>query len=153
MRDSQARTTYLKDYRPPPFTIETTDLEFNLYEDYVLVVAKLLIKPNDGSDEPAPNALTLQGHELELRSLLVDGRSLESDQFLMDDDSITIPGLSDLLEEPQQQFIVEIHTRIEPQKNTALEGLYKSKKIEIDQRLKKIMGKVSIIQTYHLLFR
>ena len=129
MRDSQARTTYLKDYRPPPFTIETTDLEFNLYEDYVLVVAKLLIKTNDGSDEPAPNALTLQGHELELRSLLVNGRSLESDQFLLDDDSITIPGLSDLLEKPQQQFIVEIHTRIEPQKNTALEGLYKSKKI------------------------
>ena len=129
MRDSQARTTYLKDYRPPPFTIETTDLEFNLYEDYVLVVAKLLIKPSDGSGEPAPNALTLQGHELELRSLLINGRSLESDQFLMDDDSITIPGLSGLLEKPQQQFIVEIHTRIEPQKNTALEGLYKSKKI------------------------
>ena len=71
MRDSQARTTYLKDYRPPPFTIETTDLEFNLYEDYVLVVAKLLIKPSDGSGEPAPNALTLQGHEIELRSLLI----------------------------------------------------------------------------------
>ena len=79
MRDSQARTTYLKDYRPPPFTIETTDLEFNLYEDHVLVVAKLLIKPNDGTDKPAPNALTLHGHELELRSLLIDGRSLESD--------------------------------------------------------------------------
>ena len=33
MRDSQAKTTYLKDYKPPEFCIKKTSLSFDLYED------------------------------------------------------------------------------------------------------------------------
>ena len=129
MRNSQARTTYLKDYRPPLFTIETTDLEFDLYEDHAMVVAKLLIDRNRASNEPEADTLILHGQELELRHLVVGGTTLGPSQFSVDDETITIPQLSELLSKPMQPFKVEIHTRIEPQNNTALEGLYKSRKM------------------------
>ena len=76
MRNSQARTTYLKDYRPPLFTIETTDLEFDLYEDHAMVVAKLLINRNRASNEAEADTLILHGQELELRHLVVGGTTL-----------------------------------------------------------------------------
>ena len=33
MKHAGARTTYLRDYRPPVFNIETTELHFDLHED------------------------------------------------------------------------------------------------------------------------
>ena len=61
MKNASARTTYLKDYRPPSFTIETTDLHFDLYEDHATVVSKLLFKRNDASDA---SSLELHGQPL-----------------------------------------------------------------------------------------
>lgn len=129
MRNAQARTTYLKDYRPPAFTISTTDLVFDLFEDEALVVAKLLFKRNEDSAESECNTLVLHGQHLELKRLLVQGVSLASSQFLVDDESLTIPELSLLLGGPATEFAVEIHTRLHPQDNTALEGLFKSRKM------------------------
>ena len=37
MRDAQPGTVYLKDYRPPAFLINRTELHFDLYEDHALV--------------------------------------------------------------------------------------------------------------------
>ena len=129
MRNAQARTTYLKDYRPPAFTIETTDLVFDLYENETLVVAKLLFKRNEESPESETDTLVLHGRHMELKKLFVHGKRLKSNQFLMDDDTLTIPELSFFVGGPTQQFTMEIHTRLEPQNNTALEGLYKSRKM------------------------
>ena len=67
MKNASARTTYLKDYSPPPFTIETTDLHFDLYEDHASVVAKLLFKCNGGSDV---TSLRLHGQVLTLEKVL-----------------------------------------------------------------------------------
>lgn len=126
MKNASARTTYLKDYRPPPFTIETTDLSFDLYEDHATVVSKLLFKRNGAAEE---DSLCLDGQLLQLERVLIDGKELEPEQYLKDDESLTIPELSKLLGSSFQEFQFECHTRIEPQNNTALEGLYKSKKM------------------------
>jgi len=126
MKNASARTTYLKDYRPPPFTIETTDLSFDLYEDHATVVSKLLFKRNGAAEE---DSLCLDGQLLQLERVLIDGKELEPEQYLKDDESLTIPELSKLLGPSFQEFRFECHTRIEPQNNTALEGLYKSKKM------------------------
>ena len=126
MKNASARTTYLKDYRPPPFTIETTDLHFDLYEDHASVVAKLLFKCNGGSDV---TSLRLHGQVLTLEKVFINGQQLNSDQYSQDDESLTIPALDSLLGETFEEFQFECHTRIEPQNNTALEGLYKSKKM------------------------
>ena len=125
MKNASARTTYLKDYRPPPFTIVSTDLHFDLYEDHALVVAKLFFKRSDD----AVDTLQLHGQLLQLERLLINGQQLELGQYLQDDEGLTIPALSEFLGESFAEFQFECHTRIEPQNNTALEGLYKSKKM------------------------
>jgi aminopeptidase N len=129
MKNSSARTTYLKDYRPPAFTIEATDLSFDLYEDHASVISKLLFKRNPQEDAASADTLILQGQMLVLENLLLNGRKLTADQYLVDDETLTIPGLSVILSGAVEEFDFECHVRIEPQNNTALEGLYKSKKM------------------------
>ena len=126
MKNASARTTYLKDYRPPPFSIETTDLHFDLYEDHASVVSKLLFKRSGGSDV---TSLQLHGQLLKLEKVLINGQLLNPDQYIQGDENLTIPALDGLLGASFEEFLFECHTRIEPQNNTALEGLYKSKKM------------------------
>jgi len=126
MKNASARTTYLKDYRSPPFTIETTDLHFDLYEDHACVVSKLLFKRSGGSDV---TSLRLHGQLLKLEKIFINGQLVNSDQYIQDDESLTVPALDGLLGASFGEFLFECHTRIEPQNNTALEGLYKSKKM------------------------
>lgn len=126
MRNAQARTTYLKDYTPPAFTIETTDLRFDLHEDHALVNARLLFKRNHQAGAQLSDNLVLHGRTLQLEKLLLDGKTLASKDFLADDDNLTISGLTTLLGRAPEQFVLECVTRLEPGKNTALEGLFKS---------------------------
>jgi aminopeptidase N len=129
MKNAQARTTCLKDYRPPNFLIETTDLEFNLYEDHAKVVARLQFKLNGSADPAEQDTLVLHGRDLVLEKLLLEGNELNPDNYLLSDEKLTIPKISELLQKPPVRFQLECHTRMEPQNNTALEGLYKSKKM------------------------
>ena len=63
MRDAQARTTYLKDYRVPDYLIDTTELHFELHEDHTRVRSKLVLRRHpDAPPQPAP--LVLDGSEL-----------------------------------------------------------------------------------------
>jgi len=129
MKNASARTTYLKDYSPPPFSIETTDLSFDLYEDHASVVSKLLFTRSTHEGAANATSLELHGKLLTLERLAINGQSLEPDQYLVDEESLTIPQLDVLLGAGFSEFRLECHTRIEPQNNTALEGLYKSKKM------------------------
>lgn len=127
MKNAQARTTYLKDYQPPLFTIETTDLRFDLYEDHADVESILLFKRNEQQGAGVGDSLILHGSHLTLQSLELDGRILQKGQYLLDDESLTIPELSSVLGREPDRFELRCVTRIEPQNNTALEGLYKSR--------------------------
>lgn len=129
MKNSQARTTYLKDYRPPAFTIESTALNFDLHEDHAVVGSDLLFKRNAHPDADDSDTLLLHGSHLELVSLVLEGRELGLEDYLLDEESLTIPALSKLIGREADQFRLCCTTRIEPQNNTALEGLYKSKKM------------------------
>ena len=61
----------------------------------------------------------LNGQELELLSIAVDGKLLTVADYQVGDESITINGVP-------AAFILEISVRINPAANTALEGLYRS---------------------------
>ncbi len=65
------------------------------------------------------STLRLDGQELELVSVAVDGRLLTSNEYQTDDDSLTLFDLPESCE-------LTIVTRIHPEQNVALEGLYKS---------------------------
>lgn len=118
MKDAQPKAIYLKDYQAPDYWIDTTDLTFDLHEDHALVTSVLGIRRNEelGSDTPD---LALVGVELELVSLHLDGVELSSDQYRVGHESLTLPVSS-------KAFNLTVVTRIRPQENTSLEGLYKS---------------------------
>jgi aminopeptidase N len=127
MKNGQARTTYLKDYKAPHYLIETTELDFDLYQDHATVVSRLLFKQNSPLLSGIEDSLILHGQELVLEELSIDGKQLVEEDYQIKGEELLIPSLSKILGGPTERFVVECRTRIEPQNNTALEGLYKSK--------------------------
>lgn len=119
MRDAQPKNIYLKDYQPPHFHIEQTHLSFDLYEDHAQVDSRLVMRRNltDHPDYQGP--LVLVGQQLELLQVKLDGCELNGGAFAVEGDNLSVFELP-------ESFELEISTRIEPQNNTALEGLYKS---------------------------
>ena len=119
MREPTPQTIHLKDYTPPAFVISTVDLDVDIRDDHTLVKARLAMSRNPKStDRRAP--LVLNGDELELVSVAVDGRALDASAYTVDAEHLTIPGLYD-------SFTLETAVRIRPQQNTKLEGLYGTK--------------------------
>ncbi len=122
MKDAQPKSIFLKDYQAPDYWIDTTDLTFELHEDHALVTSVLGVRRNDdrgeGSCDEMPN-LSLVGVELELVSVFVDGNELASESYTSGSDHLVLPVNS-------KAFELKVVTRIRPQENTSLEGLYKS---------------------------
>jgi aminopeptidase N len=111
MREPQAKAIHLKDYTPPAFRVDSVDLDVDIRDDHALVRAKLRMRRN------APGPLVLDGDELELISVFLNGKK---PQFTVTAEQLSIPVVPDA-------FTLETVTRICPQKNTKLEGLYATK--------------------------
>ncbi|QMT58858.1 aminopeptidase N [Legionella sp. PC997] len=106
-------TVYLKNYQPPFFTVETVNLNFDLYDDHALVQSELkLIRQHQGP-------LHLYGDELELVSVHLNGQKLEPSAYTLHEDELIIENCPD-------ELVLDIVTRIYPQNNTQLSGLYRS---------------------------
>jgi len=119
VRDPVPTVIQLKDYRPPAFLIPAVELDIDLHEDHALVKARLEVQRNPAADDPhAP--LVLDGDELELVSVALDGRKLADREFVLETDRLTIPAVPD-------RFSLETAVSIAPRKNTKLMGLYASK--------------------------
>src|SRR5471032_1404648 len=116
MREAQAQAILLKDYTPPAFLIERVTLDVDIRADDALVKATLAVRRNPAS-KATDAALVLDGDELELVSLLLDGKE-KAHQVTAE--NLTLVGVPDA-------FTLETVTRIIPQKNTKLEGLYATK--------------------------
>ncbi|MEZ4599170.1 MAG: aminopeptidase N [Syntrophotaleaceae bacterium] len=118
MDDTNNRTVRLKDYTPPEFLVEKTDLRFDLDEEFTEVRARLEIRRNPVSSGGRAS-LVLQGRDLELLELRLSGRVLEKDRYHVDDQTLTIESVP-------EELVLESLVRIRPRDNTALEGLYLS---------------------------
>ena len=117
MRTEEPRPVRLQDYRPPDWLIETVDLDVSLHPTTTTVRAKLRIKPN-AAGTPAP--LVLDGEELKLRSLALDGKPLAAENFVATPDRLTIAQV------PNRPFELAIETVVDPAGNTRLMGLYRA---------------------------
>jgi aminopeptidase N len=114
------KTTYLKDYSPSDFWIEEVDLHFELDEAFTTVRSRLRIGRNKAKGASAsPPPLILDGQQLELLALRLDGQTLAPDRYRVDENHLTLDRVPDA-------FVLEVVTRIRPQQNTSLEGLYVS---------------------------
>ncbi|CAK8718167.1 Aminopeptidase N [Candidatus Electrothrix laxa] len=118
----QHTTKYLKDYRPFPFTLSTVDLRFELAPEQTRVLARTTMKRNPVSKlskNSSSSGLELNGEHLKLVLVKIDGRRLTEDEYTYDGHHLQIPEVPD-------QFTLEVETVINPEANTALEGLYLS---------------------------
>lgn len=130
MKNAQARTTFLKDYVEPSYLIDSTTLHFDLFEDHAIVSSTLDMRVNDSSDIVLEDDLLLHGRELVLESIAIDGVEIKKASYSKEDDSLTLFNVRNLFKHKGgKKFTLSCRTRIEPQNNTALEGLYKSKKM------------------------
>ncbi len=121
MKTQTPQTIFLKDYRPPQFFIDTADLHIDLGEEWTTVKARLKCRRNTASTENTKN-LVLDGQKMELQNVRLDNVELIQEQFQVDDSHLTIPDVP-------ETFVLETKVRIQPQNNTAHEGLYKSSKL------------------------
>jgi aminopeptidase N len=116
---SQFKTIYLREYQAPHYWVDTVDLVFDLHDNYTEVKATLVCQRNTTiATDKAP--FILQGEELELISIKLEGKTVSSDEYQLTSDTLTILSVP-------AQFTVEIINRIYPDKNTQLSGLYRSK--------------------------
>lgn len=116
LKDASPRTIYLKDYTAPAFVVQSLALCFELFEDGALVRSTATYQRRAGASD---TSLRLDGEELELRELKLNGEELAPERFCVDDESLLICEVPD-------SFELECLTWIEPQNNKRLEGLYKS---------------------------
>jgi aminopeptidase N len=112
------QTVYLKDYRPPDYRIETVMLEFELDETRTRVKSLITAVCNHDKCEGI-RPLVLNGRDLTLKAVKLDGRSLSERDFKLEDQLLTILPVPD-------RFTLEIETEIDPSANTELSGLYMS---------------------------
>ena len=121
MKDNTSpKPIYLKDYQVPVFLIDKTELDFNIYEAETIVKSRLTMRRNPDQIDDVLISLQLNGGEdLVLESIRLDGKALPSSEFQLSNETLE-------LDIKLNDFILEIETRIQPQNNTRLEGLYKS---------------------------
>jgi aminopeptidase N len=135
-------TVYLKNYQPPSFAIDTVELAFDLYADHAMVNSTMKLKRQH------EGALHLFGDELELISVRMNGLQLGASDYTLRDDALIIERCPD-------EMTLEITTRIYPQNNTQLSGLYRSNHLFCTQceaegfrRITYFLDRPDVLATY-----
>ena len=115
MRTEEPRAINLKDYRAPDYHIGEIALDFLLDPAATRVTAtsKVTRKGAAGAE------LALDGEELKLISVAIDGRKLGEGQYTLTKETLTLRDLP-------AAFTLQIVTEISPENNTTLNGLYTS---------------------------
>ncbi|MGL6314921.1 aminopeptidase N [Vibrio sp. WXL103] len=109
---AQPVAKYRKDYQSPSHATSDIELYFDLHDNHTLVTATSKVKQLKQS-----TTLELDGEQLELKSIKVDGQDWTDYQLVEG-------GLH--IHQLPEQFELTVVTEIDPEGNTALEGLYKS---------------------------
>ncbi|MFZ1293692.1 MAG: aminopeptidase N, partial [Pseudomonadales bacterium] len=121
MKDAQPRTIRLEDYRLPDFLVDSIELHVELGDEVTRVRSRLALRRNPAA-QTVDAPLRLDGQQLVLGSLALDGRELAQQDFHYDGEVLR-------LERVPAAFVLQSEIEIQPQLNTALEGLYRSRQM------------------------
>jgi len=114
MRTETAPTvTKLSDYTPPNFKIESVYLDFELEPKKTVVKSTLKVS------RLAAGPLILDGDEVSLHSVKVDGRDLKRSEYKLTQTQLILADVPD-------SFTLEIENSCNPAANSTLMGLYVS---------------------------
>ncbi len=111
-------TLYRQDYSAPGYLTDEIALTFQLYPNETLVTARSHFRRNP-EQTAGQRPLLLNGQELELVAITLDCRPLAAHEYALTDAGLTLHTVPDT-------FVLEITTRIFPDRNTELHGLYRS---------------------------
>ncbi len=112
----QRKTQYLADYKASDFDIQSVDLDFSLFDNQVIVTSKIVFNK---TNKRVKN-LHLVGENLQLIGLSIDGKAYDNYECQNN-------GL--IVRQVPQTFTLSTQVIIHPERNTLLEGLYRSNKI------------------------
>lgn len=115
MKTDAPKVIKLNEYKKPNYMVETIDLVVHLENTETLIQSKMKIKKS--SEEMGP--LVLNGEELQLKSVAVNGKKLSAGDYVLDGDLLTI-------NDAPSEFTLEIENTLNPEANKTLDGLYKS---------------------------
>ncbi len=120
MRDaSPAGPVRLAEYQAPGFLVDEAELTFHLDPSRTRVRARLAMRRNPARREP-PGDCVLDGEQLVLESVSLDGEVLGPERYRHDEDGrLVVTAVPD-------RFVLETVVLVHPDTNTALEGLYQS---------------------------
>ncbi|MFK7916327.1 MAG: aminopeptidase N, partial [Pseudomonadales bacterium] len=117
MTNTAPQAILLADYQPTVFATTDTELTFDIGDGLTEVTCRQRVLRRDGSTEPAD--LVLDGQDMTLVQVAIDDRPLSENEYQLDTQSLTLFSVP-------ADANVTVVTRIVPEENTALEGLYKS---------------------------
>jgi aminopeptidase N len=126
MRSDTGQVFRLEDYRPSDYLIARTHLTFRLSPENTVVIAELTVERRDGLAKNVP--LALDGDELTLKSVKIDGKALDASAYEATPDQL-------LVKKPPaaKKFVLSIETVLNPAKNEKLMGLYRSNSVYCTQ--------------------
>jgi aminopeptidase N len=150
MREGQSNVIYRADYQAPAYWIDSVELCFDLDPAKTRVLNRMKLRRNL---DVAPQPLRLDGEELDLARVLVNGRGasfkLEASQLVLEN-----------LPEGGEPFELEILTTCVPAKNTKLMGLYVSNdsfftqcEAEGFRRITYFLDRPDVMASYTVLLR
>lgn len=113
------------DYKKSEYAIHEIYLSFQLDDALTEVTALSTVTKEH---EASSTDLELDGEELELLSVKIDGILLDPSQYRVSSDKLIIPHttLAAAIGVPVRRFQVETKVAVRPDKNLSLSGLYKS---------------------------
>ncbi|MEQ8825499.1 MAG: aminopeptidase N [Filomicrobium sp.] len=151
MKPGSAREVHLSDYRPPEFLIDSVDLDVSLHPTDTIVRSRLKVRPNSAAKSRGKRQLRLDGEQVGLESLKLDGTELDRGTF-----RATKTGLI-ISDPPTKPFRLDITTRINPEANKALQGLYRSRGVYCTQceaegfrRITYFLDRPDVLATYRV---
>ncbi len=115
LREGLPGTIYRKDYKAPAFGIETVYLQVQIEEGRTRVTATLDMM----RQQPGAMPLVLDGEQLSLEWVELDGARLEPSQYEVTDTQLVIASVPD-------RFSLRTSVVISPEENSSLEGFYRS---------------------------
>jgi len=130
---------FRKDYAAPNYWVTEIQLVLKIYEDYAQILSTLQVKRAGGAPVDAP--FVLDGEELELASISLDGEVLPADRYsFVEEDVLQIKGpLPDA-------FKLECDVKVKPHLNTQLSGLYKSSGVYCTQCEAEGFRRITLMQ-------
>src|SRR5688572_25035362 len=141
---------HLVDYRAPAWQVRGAELQFELDPDATVVVATLALQPDAAQAGVDPQ---LDGEDLELLAIEVDGVELTADRYDYDGSRLRLIG-------QRGACTLRTRVRIRPCENTRLEGLYCSGPLLLTQceaegfrRITFFVDRPDVMATWRIVLR